>query len=644
MSRAIRNSDFHTAAANPPASQSPNSGKRRCLFGLMAFLLAVVPFVLLELGLRMLGIGAPTVSGDRHAGFGPQKLFEIDHEAHVYRTSLAHTRFFVPQEFPVQKEQDGFRVFCLGGSTVQGRPYRPETAFSSWLELEWDACHPGRSAQVINCGGISYASYRLRPILEEVLEYEPDLIVLATGHNEFLEDRTYGAIKSRSGVRIWIEQSAQSLHTVRWLQQISSGPESLDAPPSSEILPEQVETRLDDSSGYASYHRDEAWRTKVIAEFESSLEEMVQLCDAQEVPMILVQLGANLRDCPPFKSEHKQELSVDDEQQWQMLFDRASEIDATDPDQALANYEQARDIDDQHALLHFRIARCLDRLQQFEAARESYNAALTHDICPLRMLKPVGEIIAATADKYDVPFVDAQALVNEQCLQGIPGYDSYIDHVHPSIEVHQMIARAIAERVAAAGIFNCTNPLTDQRRRHTFRRHLLSLGPVYFSNGRRRIGWLEDWARRQKLFEETLPQDARGFWALGMRSLDLHDFELAGGSLQMALLADDQIELVLLERARRLFQQGRSDAAQWILDRLWDEVPSEQQRIRIELALLILAVDEQNSERVAEIYGKRIGNWDAIFAESAGEWADMMPDVISRAEGLLSQPEPVSND
>ena len=92
------------------------------------------------------------------------------------------------------KSRDEFRIFCLGGSTVQGRPYANETSFTTWLELSLQAADPRRQWQVVNCGGVSYASYRLLPIMKETLQYEPDLYIIYTGQNEFLEERTYGEI------------------------------------------------------------------------------------------------------------------------------------------------------------------------------------------------------------------------------------------------------------------------------------------------------------------------------------------------------------------------------------------------------------------------------------------------------------------
>ena len=63
-------------------------------------------------------------------------------------------------------------------------------------------CDPSTTYQAVNCGGVSYASYRLAPLVKEVLAYQPDLVIVMTGENEFLEDRTYQSVKTRSAKRM----------------------------------------------------------------------------------------------------------------------------------------------------------------------------------------------------------------------------------------------------------------------------------------------------------------------------------------------------------------------------------------------------------------------------------------------------------
>ena len=87
-------------------------------------------------------------------------------------------------------------MFCLGGSTTYGHPYTHSTSFCGWLGEYLPVADPTRDWEVVNAGGISYASYRAARLAEELAELEPDLFVVLSGHNEFLERRTYADVIS----------------------------------------------------------------------------------------------------------------------------------------------------------------------------------------------------------------------------------------------------------------------------------------------------------------------------------------------------------------------------------------------------------------------------------------------------------------
>jgi GTPase SAR1 family protein len=55
---------------------------------------------------------------------------------------------------------------------------------------------PVRDIEVINVSAQAYAAYRVRLILDEVVSFQPDLIVIYSDNNEFLEPRRY-ATRSR---------------------------------------------------------------------------------------------------------------------------------------------------------------------------------------------------------------------------------------------------------------------------------------------------------------------------------------------------------------------------------------------------------------------------------------------------------------
>ena len=550
--------------------RSASNSARRLLLRACAVLLGLTPFLLLEVGLHLFDVARPADSSDPLSGFNRTfPLFE--RHGSVYRTAQAREPFFPPQEFSAKKPTNGFRIFCLGGSTVHGHPYQSPTSFPAWLELELAGSDPTRMYQAVNCGGVSYASYRLRPIVQEVLQYQPDLIIVATGENEFLEDRTYQSLKARPVLWARVQNAAYSLRIFNLarsfllpLPAAERGEGRGEGFNRNAPLPREVRTMLDDRSGYASYHRDDAWHERVRMQFEESMRAMVSICRDARVPIILIKLGSNLRDCPPFKSEHKSGLSVSDEAAWEANFDAATAAGKTDLNQALAHYLKAEALDDEYALLDFRIARALDLLGRKSEALPYYLKARETDICPLRLIKPHEDIIARIAAETKTPVVDAAAFLASSSPDHIPGNDSYLDHVHPNIGGHQKIAQGIAAQMRAAGIIPQSKPWSEPERQSAYARQLGRLGPAYFSDGRRRVDWLEGWARRERLFEETLPQDAPGYLRLGFRRLDLDDDDGAAEAFREALHRDDRCAELMRQHAQELFSQGREESARWL--------------------------------------------------------------------------------
>ena len=92
-----------------------------------------------------------------------------------------------PSQWAALKPERGFRVFILGGSSAYGFPWGAEQSFSRPLEDALVDALPDRDVEVINAAAMSYGSHRLRVLVRELLHYEPDLFVLYSGHNEFVD-------------------------------------------------------------------------------------------------------------------------------------------------------------------------------------------------------------------------------------------------------------------------------------------------------------------------------------------------------------------------------------------------------------------------------------------------------------------------
>ncbi|MFG0334734.1 MAG: SGNH/GDSL hydrolase family protein, partial [Maioricimonas sp. JB049] len=100
------------------------SRHRLLLYRIAAVLLALAVFPLVEGVLALLDWGQPNVAEDPFVGFtGSHPLFVRTQDGERYEVPPARRNFFAYESFPAEKQPGTFRVFCLGGSTVQGRPY-----------------------------------------------------------------------------------------------------------------------------------------------------------------------------------------------------------------------------------------------------------------------------------------------------------------------------------------------------------------------------------------------------------------------------------------------------------------------------------------------------------------------------------------
>jgi hypothetical protein len=188
---------------------------------LAQLLLLLIPFVLLALVegvLRVFDLYDPATAADPFIGLlASHRVFVPDPTRGVYYIDRDRAHSFNAQSFPMHKPKETFRIFCMGGSAAYGYPFGAPVAFSRWIA---DACRtlwPDRRFEVINAAGMSYGSHRIRALIEEILQYEPDLIIIYAGHNEFIEKDFY--LKSAASRLVGLRAFLSRFHLYHLLRQ-----------------------------------------------------------------------------------------------------------------------------------------------------------------------------------------------------------------------------------------------------------------------------------------------------------------------------------------------------------------------------------------------------------------------------------------
>jgi tetratricopeptide (TPR) repeat protein len=416
-------------------------------------------FAVLEAALWLWGVRPLALEQDPFVGFASTlPLYVSDpQQSGMLVTAENKRELFNTQRFARHKPSGTYRVFCLGGSTTYGHPYDDRASFAAWLRELLPCADASRRWEVINAGGISYASYRVAALMQELVAYEPDLFVIYTGHNEFLEHRTY---KNFFELPLAVREASAVLSRTRTYtllrRMLVSSPHG-QAAAGRQQLPAEVDARLDHTIGPADYHRDESTRRQIVEHLRFNLRRMVDLAHAAGAEVVFVTPAANLKDCSPFKSEHREDLSESELSHWSSAYHEARRRQkASEWPAAVERFEEALTVDDRYAELHYRLGQCLLNLGQLQEANRAFERARDEDICPLRAPAKVIEAVHEAVQAKDCGLVDFASQVGkwsvEQSGQESPGREMFLDHVHLSQELTGRLARLIVDQMARQGI------------------------------------------------------------------------------------------------------------------------------------------------------------------------------------------------
>lgn len=425
---------------------------RRWLFAAATALVALAG---IEFGARALEWGRRLVTGAPAnpyvAWTNPAPVFHVLPQDGVDVYQRTHDHWILWADlFPVEKDPRAFRVFCLGGSAAMGWPHWADHAYPALLERKLEQLYPDRIFEVINVAGNTYGSHRVKYVFDEVVEYDPDLVLVYSGNNEFLETFVYAPEPFPSPWR--------HLAVARILRDSVAPRPRLDV--RNYGMADQVVNRLSFAFGRASRLReDPAQFEHVLAHYRYNIGSMVEGARDRGVPIMLLTVPVNLRDWVPNVSTHRADLDAEALAAWREHFRRGVEaLEAGEPERAARELARSVEIDGTYAEGRFRLAGALRALGRVEEARREYEAALEWDAYPFRSLPRFRRVLEEASAERDATLVDAAGAVSRRAADGIPGYDVLVDYVHPTVASNEAIAHAVLEAILAQGLLPARDP------------------------------------------------------------------------------------------------------------------------------------------------------------------------------------------
>ncbi len=428
-------------------NRRPLSWQKKLLFSIVTTI-AVLGIV--ELSLRVAGVRPVTLEHDPFVGFSQQiPLMETVRNGsgiEWMRTARSKLVWFNDQSFLRKKPPGTKRIFCLGGSTTYGHPYDDTTSFCGWMREFLPVVDDSQEWEVINCGGISYASYRVAAVMEELSQYEPDVFVVLSGHNEFLERRTYADMFERSSLSLHLHAALSKTRTYAVADRLIHG----SNPQPQTELPGEVDEILNHTIGPVDYHRDLAWRHQVLAHYELNLRRMASIAERAGCKLVFVTPASNEMNCSPFKSEFDANVTEAERAKIAELLDSAQiAMNSEHVNLAIESLQAAKQIAPLFAETRYRLGQALMLAGQTAEAQQEFTAAINEDVCPLRAVDEIMEAMQIVGRELDVPVVDFESRLRQQCQRDLNhsclGEEYFLDHVHPKIEANRELAMWIVD-------------------------------------------------------------------------------------------------------------------------------------------------------------------------------------------------------
>ena len=371
----------------------------------IALMVGLSLVVLFEAGLWLVGIGpddALFVASDSSYRINPQAARRFFPRQYV-RLAPGQDRF------ARDKDARAFRVFALGASTLLGFPNPAYTSFPNFLQQMLADAYPAREIEVVNCGVTAINSFVVREFVAEVVEYEPDLVLIYAGHNEFVGP--YGAATpfvrlSGNWYFIRLQMFLQRTKTYYLLDSLLHYVASALRPaaPAESFGVHLVQREI--------YLEDEAHR-QTEAHYQRNMAEIVEVLREREVPVALCTLVSNLAGFYPLRSQG-----------------------SVSPDAALEDYPQ-------HAALHFDAGLAHQAAGDSAQALAAFVRARDLDGIHLRACSPFNLAIRALAAESGAILIDVEQAFATHAPAGLVGDELITEYLHPTVWGHYLIAQTI---------------------------------------------------------------------------------------------------------------------------------------------------------------------------------------------------------
>ena len=344
-----------------------------------------------------------------------------------------------PDAFISPKPEGTFRVFLVGASAAKGSPYMPPFTSACFLEEMLGDIWPERDVEVINLGTTAVASYPVLGMMTEALAYEPDLVVVYAGNNEYYG--AYGVASLHSAGR-----SPGMIRLIRWTRGLAVA-QFIDARLRRELTGENT-TLMEAMVGKAAIGADDPARAAATRNLSAFIGRMVDRCRSRGVPVVVCAPPCSERNLAPLGGPSvagaPAEALTDLRRRTAEIWERVEQDPAAGESAAWAILAEHPDL----ATAHYLLGLALFAQARFDEAGAEFRQAVDLDPMPWRPPSASVAAIRGAVESRGAVLCDLQRAFRDASPGGSIGWELMDDHVHPSLLGQELVARSIVRTLS----------------------------------------------------------------------------------------------------------------------------------------------------------------------------------------------------
>jgi tetratricopeptide (TPR) repeat protein len=405
-------------------------------------ILLLLPFILLgltEVSLRVAGYGHSYplfIEAEGLSGYlqpNPNLIKRYFHKPELAPDVSPDTVLFKQQ-----KNQDSFRIVIQGGSTAAGFPYGRFGSLTGMLQQRVKRLYPDKNIEVISTAMASVNSYTLRDTVDEIIQIQPDLVLIYAGHNEYLGVMGVGSVYASKGGHLanLLFLALKEVRIFQLIQQLYYT-----------IFDTQGEEFENQGAGQSHSLMAKVAKEKNIAinsplyqaginQFEDNLRSILSAYQKANINVLVSSLVANEVDHPPFASDKNADVSLLQQAFKSGQFKQATLLGKT----AINRYPNS-------AEAYYLLAKSLLSEGQVELAKEYFIRANDLDLLRFRAPSEFNQIIRQLSHQYQATLVDAQKFIRQNTESGLIDNQVMFEHLHPNKQGYFLLTEAFIQTI-----------------------------------------------------------------------------------------------------------------------------------------------------------------------------------------------------